>query len=173
MYLRELYLLVSLLSLTLCRHVAPCGSVWYLCFHTFMSYTCLPIGSHTFWLLYCVPLSTTLPTLNIRRESRLEGKWGTDLFRLISADQGHRVPRGKSSFSHQMSPISKSSSLHHSSRDSWIYTFSRVPRIPNINYLQLAKITPLLEDETVIVTGCGQSEAAPYFLAGIKTKTST
>lgn len=48
-----------------------------------------------------------------------------------------------------------------------------VPRFPNINYLQLAKIMPLLEDETIIVTGCGQSEAAPYFLAGIKTKTST
>jgi hypothetical protein len=49
--------------------------------------------------------------------------------------------------------------------------FSRVPRIPNINYLQLTKLTPLLEQETIIVSSCGQSEAAPHPTSGIKTKT--
>jgi hypothetical protein len=52
---------------------------------------------------------------------------------------------------------------------SHIYPLSRIPRIPDINYLQLAKITPLLEHETIIVSSCGQPEAAPYPTSGIKT----
>jgi hypothetical protein len=54
--------------------------------------------------------------------------------------------------------------------DSPIYNLSRVPRIPNINYLQVAKIMPLLEYSTVRVSSCGQSESAPSPTPGIKTK---
>jgi hypothetical protein len=36
-----------------------------------------------------------------------------------------------------------------------IYTPSKALRIPNINYLQLAKISPLLEHETDIVSSYG------------------
>lgn len=38
-----------------------------------------------------------------------------------------------------------------------IYTLSRVPIILNINYLQLTKITPLLQHRTIIVGGRGHS----------------
>lgn len=58
--------------------------------------------------------------------------------------------------------------------DSWgthIYTLSRVLRTPNVECLQLAKITLLLEQERNHSCGCGQSEVAPYPTPGIKTKT--
>jgi hypothetical protein len=51
---------------------------------------------------------------------------------------------------------------------SYIYTLSRVLRIPNVNYLQLAKILLLHE---VSHGGREQSVAAPYPTPGIKTKT--
>jgi hypothetical protein len=35
---------------------------------------------------------------------------------------------------------------------SGIYTLSRLPRIPNISYLQLAKIMPLQELETIMIS---------------------
>lgn len=41
----------------------------------------------------------------------------------------------------------------------------------NISYLQLAKMTPLVEQETIIVICCGHSEAGPYPTPRIKTKT--
>ena len=44
---------------------------------------------------------------------------------------------------------------------------------PNGNYLQLAKTTPLLEHETIIVSHCGQSEATPHPTPGIKTETDS
>lgn len=44
---------------------------------------------------------------------------------------------------------------------------------PNGNYLQLAKATPLLEHETIIVSHCGQSEATPHPTPGIKTETDS
>jgi len=47
---------------------------------------------------------------------------------------------------------------------------SQDSRILNTNYLQLAKITPLLEHEAIIVNGRGRSEATPYPTPGIKTK---
>lgn len=50
-------------------------------------------------------------------------------------------------------------------------TFISSPETPELNYLQLAKITPLPEQETIIVIGCGQTEAASYSTPGIKTKT--
>jgi hypothetical protein len=49
--------------------------------------------------------------------------------------------------------------------------FMYSPGSPELNYLQLAKITPLLEHEIIIVNGCGQTEAAPYPTPGIKTRT--
>lgn len=51
-----------------------------------------------------------------------------------------------------------------------IDALSRVPRLPNINYVQLAKIVPFLQQETNIVNGYGQ-RTAPYPKPGIKTKT--
>jgi hypothetical protein len=56
-------------------------------------------------------------------------------------------------------------------RASPIYTLSRVLRIPSVNYLQLVNITALLEHETIIVSGCERSEAAPYLTPGTKAKT--
>jgi hypothetical protein len=56
-------------------------------------------------------------------------------------------------------------------RGSCIYTIPRVSRIPIISHLQLAKITPLLEQETITVSGCGQLDKAPYPTPWIKTKT--
>ena len=51
------------------------------------------------------------------------------------------------------------------------YTLPRVPRIPNINYLQLAESYPCQSMRQIIVTCCGQSEAATYPTPGIKMKT--
>jgi hypothetical protein len=50
-------------------------------------------------------------------------------------------------------------------------TFSPSPESPELNYLQLARFTPLLEHETIVVIGCRQTEAVPYPKPGIKTKT--
>lgn len=41
-------------------------------------------------------------------------------------------------------------------------TFSPSPESPELNYLQLARFTPLLEHETIVVIGCRQTEAVPY-----------
>jgi hypothetical protein len=49
------------------------------------------------------------------------------------------------------------------------YTLSRVPRLPNINYLQLAKIVPFLQQETTIVNGYRQRTASILNL-GLKEK---
>jgi hypothetical protein len=56
---------------------------------------------------------------------------------------------------------SVSSSHHRPSQDSWIYTLSRVPRITNINYLQLKKVTSLLEHSLVVVDNLKQPHT-PY-----------
>lgn len=134
-----------------------------------MSYTCLPIGSHTFWLLYCVPLSTTLPTLNIRRERKqVRGEMGTDLFRLISADQGHQVPRGKSSFSHQ-----NVSNQQKQQPPPFLSGFLNLhilksPQNSKHKLSAAGKKQPLLEHETVTVSSCQQSEDSPYPTPGIK-----
>jgi hypothetical protein len=48
------------------------------------------------------------------------------------------------------------------------------PESPELNHLQLEekkKNMPLLEHETIIVSGCGKTEASPYPTPGIKTKT--
>jgi hypothetical protein len=45
------------------------------------------------------------------------------------------------------------------------------PESPELNYLELTKIMPLLEHETIIVNSCGQIEVAPYPTPGIITKT--
>jgi hypothetical protein len=51
------------------------------------------------------------------------------------------------------------------------YALSRVPRIPNINYLQLSETRPCQSTRQIIVSCCGQSETVPYPIPGIKTKT--
>lgn len=40
----------------------------------------------------------------------------------------------------------------------WDLPFTLSPESPELNYLQLAKIMPLLKHETIIVNGCGQTE---------------
>jgi hypothetical protein len=71
---------------------------------------------------------------------------------------------------------------HRLARGSCFYTISRVSTIPNKlstagknktkqNKQTNKKPMPLLEYRTVIVSSCGQSEAAPYLIPGIKTKT--
>lgn len=48
--------------------------------------------------------------------------------------------------------ITGSRHRHRPSQVSHIYTLSRVYRIPNTNYRQLAKAMPLLEHETIVVS---------------------
>jgi hypothetical protein len=50
-----------------------------------------------------------------------------------------------------------------------IYSLSRVPRIKLLAAGK--KSCPLLEDRTIIVNDCGQSEGTPYPTPGIKPKT--
>jgi hypothetical protein len=57
------------------------------------------------------------------------------------------------------------------SPDSHVHTLSRLPRIPNVNYLQLAKSCSHQTMRQIIVSCCGQSEVAPYPIPGIKAKT--
>jgi hypothetical protein len=45
----------------------------------------------------------------------------------------------------------------------------RVPKIPNVNHLQLAEIIPLLEHGTNH-SSCGKPEAAPIPYLGLKQK---
>jgi hypothetical protein len=52
------------------------------------------------------------------------------------------------------------------------YTLSRVPRIPDVNYLQQAESHPCQSTRQIIVSCCAQSEVhPPYPTLGIKTKT--
>jgi hypothetical protein len=50
-------------------------------------------------------------------------------------------------------------------------TIEGVPRIPNVNYLQLAESHSCQSMRQIIVSCCGQSEAATHPTLGIKTKT--
>ena len=51
-----------------------------------------------------------------------------------------------------------------------VYTYSRVPRISHLSSLQLAESCPCQSRRQIIVSCCGQSEAAPCPTSGIKTK---
>jgi hypothetical protein len=80
-------------------------------------------------------------------------------------------PAAAAKTSSRISSSSRGSNHHRLSWGTQIYILSRVLSPPNLNYLQLTKITPLLEHDTITVSSCGQSEAAPYPTLGIKVKT--
>jgi hypothetical protein len=50
------------------------------------------------------------------------------------------------------------------------YSLSRVPRIPNVYYLQLAEHSPARACRQIRVSCCGQSEAVIYLTPGSNTK---
>lgn len=124
--------------------------------------------------LYFTPLPSNPSTLG-RRQRRLEGKGTADLFRLLPAKEGRQVPwaRLHPAIANAAATGTRSrrgSSCHEPSR-ALEFIPSQDSRILNTNYLQLAKITPLLEHETIIVNGRGWSEATRIPHLGLKQKT--
>lgn len=109
-----------------------------------------------------------------RRERRLEGRRSIDidLFRLLlPAVRGVRF-LGASPVSPNSNPANQQFSKCNSSGSSCLWPFQGsqfipFPEFPELNHLQLAKIMPLLEHETIIVNGFRQTEAGPYPTPGI------
>lgn len=139
---------------------------------------------------YSIPIPSKPPSLD-RRERRSEGRGAKTSLDCFLMTRGCRVLGTNSVSIISKPPASQPAILNEEaaqapatagtaaamgageeglSWDSQIYTFSGVPKIPNINYLKLSIITPLLEHETITVSGCGKPEAAPYLTTGIKTK---
>lgn len=133
-----------------------------------LSYLC---SSFIWFLSHYLPSN---PLTIGRRERRLEGRRSIDidLFRLLlPAVRGVRF-LGASPVSPNSNPANQQFSKCNSSGSSCLWPFQGsqfipFPEFPELNHLQLAKIMPLLEHETIIVNGFRQTEAGPYPTPGI------
>ena len=150
------------------------GAVGTIFLHCFTGFCYLPPFQPLF-------RPSPLQPLTVGRRGRRRGEQGIDLFGLLPADWGDWVPWIKFSLhlqdisNQQFSKTAIPQQQQGEQQPPWapwdsrISTISGVLRIPNINYLQLAEVTPFLEHEPKH-SGCGQSEAALYPTPRIKTK---